>query len=81
MCILGLDKGLNEFVCSLRVKRQRVVQRLEVRTLLQESLLQTDTASMEILLRTQRQKQTDFYLRVWTNRRHFLGIPYTSPLL
>lgn len=81
MCILGLDKGPNEFVRSLCVKRQRVVQRLEVRTLLQECLLQTDTTSMEILLHTQRQKQTGFYLRVWTNRRHFLGRPYTSPSL
>lgn len=48
--ILRLDKGLNEFICSLGVKRQGVVQRQQVRTLLQESLLQSDSASMEILL-------------------------------
>lgn len=50
MGVLRLDKGLNEFICSLGVKRQGVVQRQQVRTLLQESLLQSDAASMEILL-------------------------------
>lgn len=48
--VLWLDKSLNEFIRSLGVKRQGVVQRQEVRTLFQESLLQTNAASMEILL-------------------------------
>lgn len=48
--VLRLDKGLNEFIGSLGVKRQGVVQRQQVGTLLQESLLQSHTASMEILL-------------------------------
>lgn len=50
LSILRLDKSLNEFVCGLCVQRQGIVQGQEVRTLLQESLLQTNTTSMEVLL-------------------------------
>jgi len=49
--ILRLDKSPHEFVRGLRVEGQGVVERQEVRTLLQEGLLQTNATGMEVLLR------------------------------
>lgn len=53
LCVLRLDKGLYEFVCSLSVEGQSVMEGQEIRTLLQECLLQTYTTSMEVLLSTE----------------------------
>lgn len=50
LCVLRLDKGLDEFVCGLGVEGKGVVERLKIRTLFQESFLQTHTTGMEILL-------------------------------
>lgn len=48
--MLGQDKFPNELVRCLGVEGQGIVQRLQVRTLLQEGLLQPHAASMEVLL-------------------------------
>ena len=58
MCVLGLDKGPDELVCGLCVEGQGVVQRLQVRALLQEGLLQTHSPRMEVLLRRSTRKGT-----------------------
>lgn len=50
LCSLRLHEGLDEQVGSLRVEGQGVAQRLQVRALLQEGLLEAHTASVEVLL-------------------------------
>lgn len=40
----------DEFVCGLCVQRQGVAQRLQVRTLFQECLLQANATGVEVLL-------------------------------
>lgn len=47
---LSLHKGFDEEVGGLGVEGQGVAQRLQVRALLQECLLQPHAASMEVLL-------------------------------
>lgn len=48
--VLRLNKGLNEFIGGLRVQGEGVVQRQQVRALLQEGLLQAHAACVEVLL-------------------------------
>lgn len=53
LSVLWEDELPDELVCSLRVQRQGITQRLQVWTLFQEGLLQADTAGVEVLLRKQ----------------------------
>lgn len=55
LSVLGEDKLPDELVCRLGVKRQGVVQRLQVRAFLQEGFLQPHAASVEVLLCRERQ--------------------------
>lgn len=50
LSVLGQDKFPDELVRCLGVEGQGIVQRLQVRTLLQEGLLQPHAASVEVLL-------------------------------
>lgn len=47
---LGLHEGFDEEICGLGVEGQGITQRLQVRALLQECLLQPHTTGMEVLL-------------------------------
>lgn len=47
---LRLHEGLNEQVGGLRVEGQGIAQRLQVRALLQEGLLEAHAARVEVLL-------------------------------
>lgn len=49
--MLGLDELLDELVGGLGVQGQGVAERLQVRALLQERLLQPHTPGVEVLLR------------------------------
>lgn len=54
---LGLHEGFDEEICGLGVEGQGITQRLQVRALLQECLLQPHTTGMEVLLEGDKPQQ------------------------
>lgn len=61
---LGLNEGLDKGVCSLGVEGEGISQGLQLRALIEESLLETVATSMEILLdRIQSHVQNSTLLR------------------
>lgn len=61
--MLGEDELPDQLVCGLSVQGQGVAQRLQIGTLLQEGLLQTHAAGVEVLLREQTRDEIHW---MWT---------------